>query len=381
MTLPLVPALVGARIRRRLAGAVLVLLLLAAPRISASVAEDDPFSATVRVDATAETVAAARDLARIDGQRRALGEIVDRLSGGGGNAKLPRLDDEAITNLVTSFEVANEQMSAVRYIADYTFHFRRTAVERMLHTAGLAVAAPEGKPIVVLPVYRNGPRPVLWEDPNPWREAWSQLPANGPMRLVVPLGDAADIAAIDAEKALSGDAEALAAIARQNDGDDAIVALAAARGPGDSPGDLDITVRRYHQGQLADSHFTPLAANPGESGENLLRRAVSAVALDIESGWKKAPPPYQQQGSLTAIVPITGLDDWLQLRERLAALPTVAKIELTALSREEATIEIQYFGDVNQLKASLAGIGLDLVRGEPLWRIGRLARSGGPGSP
>ena len=122
--------------------------------------------------------------------------------------------------------------------------------------------------------------------------------------------------------------------------------------------------------------FYAQTANPGEAQGDFLRRAVAAVASDIESGWKKeAAPRYDQQGSLTAILPITGLDDWVKIRERLAGMPTIRKVALVALSRQEATIEIDYLGSIDQLKASLAGVSLDLVKGDPAWR---LARSGTP---
>ncbi len=90
-------------------------------------------------------------MARIDGQRRALAAIAARQSGGTTPAKLPKLDDNAIGNLVASFEVANERMSAVRYVADYTFHFRPDETRRALGSPGPAAAEASGKPVVVLP--------------------------------------------------------------------------------------------------------------------------------------------------------------------------------------------------------------------------------------
>src|SRR5438132_844979 len=82
----------GALAVRRCAGVALLLLVLTTES-GAALAQDqsESFSATVKVDATADTAAAARDLARIDGQRRALGLVIDRLSGSSENAKLARL--------------------------------------------------------------------------------------------------------------------------------------------------------------------------------------------------------------------------------------------------------------------------------------------------
>ena len=124
--------------------------------------------------------------------------------GGGAPVKLPKLDDNQITGLVASFAVANERMSAVHYVADYTFHFKPEETRRILASATAATAAEPGKPLIVLPVYEAAGQAMLWDDPNPWLQAWEQLPtATGPLRLVVPLGDAGDIAAIDADKALA----------------------------------------------------------------------------------------------------------------------------------------------------------------------------------
>ena len=56
--------------------------------IPARAAEDDAFSATVKLDASADSAAKAREAARLDGQRRALAEIAGRLAGPGGAATI-----------------------------------------------------------------------------------------------------------------------------------------------------------------------------------------------------------------------------------------------------------------------------------------------------
>ena len=394
MTLPVMPAGTGRQSGWRFAGAALLIasvlgvlvpgmLALGVTSLAVRAEEPDPLSATVAVDATADTVVKAREMARIDGQRRALSAVAEQLAGGAATAKPPKLDDKAITGLVLSFEVAHERMSAVRYAADYTFHFRADETRRVLQKAGIAAAPEPVKPAILIPVYQSAGQSRLWDDLNPWRQAWEEPPpgdgggdggggGGGAPRLLVPLGDAGDIAAIDADKARAGDAEALLAMARRNGGGDIIVALAVLRGPPDRPAGLDATVRRYRAGRPSDSHAEKLTANPGETESDLLRRGVAAILSDIASGWKnEAVPHYDQEGSLTAVLPITGLDDWVRARDRLAGVPAIRKIALVAMSRQEATIEIGYDGNIDQLKASLAEISLDLVRDDPLWRLAR----------
>jgi hypothetical protein len=350
----------------------------------AAVTVDDRFAATVPVDATAGTVVKAREMARLAGQRHALDALVEDLGGPGAPAKLPQLRDQAITDLVASFAVANERMSSVRYQADYTFHFRPDAISNLLHGAAIALAPPSngapapaapaaGVPVVVLPVWHTDTQTALWEDPNPWRDAWNEQPtAAGPVALVAPLGDAGDLAAIDATQAQTGNLRALAAEARRNSADEAFVAVAVPQGSADKPSGVDVTVRAYSAGQLVANREEKLSANPGESEDALLRRAAAAVAAAIEGGWggtatAAAGPP----ASLTAVLPIASLDDWLQDRARLAAVPQIKQLELIALSRQQATIEIDYAGSVDQLKAGLAQISFDLVGGAPQWHLAR----------
>jgi hypothetical protein len=386
LAMNLTPAGVGRRRGAALALALLFVFLAPQPRAAAA---DDPFSATVTVDATSDSAAKARDVARVDGARRALNAVVDRLSGGAGNTKPLKLSDNQVTDLVASFEVANEKMSAVRYVADYTFHFKSADLKKALQAAGIAIvdtnapaaAGPAGggaKQVVVLPVYQSGGQSggqaVLWDDPNPWRQAWSQRPAGtGATSLVVPLGDVSDLAAVDADKARSGDTGALSAIAKKEGADDVLVMLAAQRAGTDKPG-LDVTVRRYRAGRVVDVHSDSIDANPGESEPDLFRRAADAIAADMDNGWKNAKDKAGgQEGSLVVVAPITGLEDWLKLRDGLAGLSSVRKLDLKSLSRQEATVEIQYVGTLDQLKANLASINLGLEGGDPIWR---LARSG-----
>jgi hypothetical protein len=371
------------------AGGIVVVLILAAMQIGVAWAQnsDDAYSATVKVDATADGAVAAREAARVDGQRRALAAVIERLSGSSETGKPPKLDDKTITDMVASFEVANERMSAVRYVADLTFHFRPSKVRRFVRVVDSAPAEGSNKgptentgkgsgensngSIVILPVYKDGPGLALWDDPNDWRAAWAQRPVgSGPSRLILPLGDAGDLAAIDAEKAESGKVEALASIAQRNGASEAAVALATVRRQGDKVAGLDVAVKRYRAGHLIDTQTNSYDSNSGESDADLLARAANAVAGDIDSAARKSVGGRSdQQASLAVTVPITSLGEWLQVRNRLTAVSAIRKIDLLSLSRQEAKIEVKYVGSPDQLRSSLAEVNLDLGGGDPVWRI------------
>jgi hypothetical protein len=370
MTLRLVSAVAVERAGRRAVGAGLLLLIVTFGVVGAWADEQqDPYSATVKVDATADSAAAARTMARADGQRRALDDVIQQLTGSTDLSKLPKLDDQTITNMVDSFEVANEKMSNVRYLADYTFHFRKSRIRQLLRNSGIAFSENPDKPVVVVPVFQDGDKLVLWDDPNPWRDAWSQTPAaSGPAELALPLGGVGDLTVIDAEQARSGDAEALTDIAQHNGGDEALVALATARRQGDRLAGLDVRIRRYRLGQQTDSRTDKIDANPGESDDDFFKRAVGVVVADIEHGGPPAPA-IDKEASLAATVPIASLGDWVALRRRLAAVPGIHKVDLLSLTRQQAKVEIKYVGNTDQLKSNLSQADLDLDGADPDWRL------------
>ena len=381
MGLRLVSVITGKRaVRRQLSS--LLLLFSVMMQTGLALAEDrsEGFSATVRVDATADSAAAARELARVDGQRRALALVIDRLSGSTDSSKRAKLEDKTITDMVESFEVANERMSAVHYLADYTFHFRPSKVRRLVRSADDAptdensrpsIVEGDGKPLIILPVYKDSAMTVLWDDPNAWREAWTRRSAAfGVGRLTVPLGDANDLAIIDASRAEAGKPDALTAIAQRNGGDEAIVALATTRREGDQLVGLDLSTKRYRSGRLADAHSTTLDANPGESADDFLKRAADTVAAEIATASKKSPGlRSDQQASLAASVPIGSIGEWVRVRDRLASVPAIRKVDLLSLNRHEAKIQIKYVGGSDQLKSSLAGVDLGLDGADPVWRL------------
>jgi hypothetical protein len=59
----------------------------------------------------------------------------------------------------------------------------------------------------------------------------------------------------------------------------------------------------------------------------------------------------------------------VQVRDRLASVPAVRKVDLLSLSRQEAKIQIRYVGSSEQLKSSLAEVDLGLDGSDPVWRL------------
>lgn len=334
----------------------------------------DPFTVEdVAVDITAASAAAARDQAIVEGEQQALRRLLERLTLANDRARLPKTGAAQLNDLVQGFEVAHERRSGVRYIADYTVHFRAEAVRQLLRQAGVPFAETVSKPLVVLPVLMQGDRPVLWDDPNPWREAWLQAKTRGGLvPLIEPLGELEDVAAIDAEAATHGADDKLQAIAHRYGDADVLVTEATLR-PGAAYA-LDVNTTRFAPGQAGSEQtwVLSLPASAGEQDSELMARAVTEVIGQVEEAWKAANIlDFRQSGTLIARVPAASLKDWLQVRDRLTGIPAVRASRLVSLGRDGARVEIRYVGDPGQLRLALAQRDLDLEGGEPDWVLQR----------
>jgi len=68
-------------------------------------------------------------------------------------------------------------------------------------------------------------------------------------------------------------------------------------------------------------------------------------------------------------VPLTSLEDWLTVRQRLGASAMVQSIKLQGISRQDAQVVINYLGDTDSLVVSLAQRDLDLALIDGFWML------------
>jgi len=348
---------------------VAALLVIGAPASAQAPAtgQDDVFTVTdVAVDVTDASATQAREKALLEGQRQAFQRLMQRLSTDA-NARVPRLDERTLLTLVRSIDVANERTSAVRYLATLTVRFNPTAVREVLTSAGITFTEIKARPVLLLPVYVAGGITVLFEDRNPWREAWAQRPQRETlMPIIVPLGDLRDIADLDAKQAIAGDRMKLDALARRYNAADTVVAVAnLSLDPVTSKPNVALTVTRHTaigDQTLVDS-FT---GETGDRGEALLARAVDWVERELERLWKdeNAIGPGQDERHLTMTVPISSLAEWAEIRRRLSGIGLVRKTDILQVTRQEGRVAVTYVGETAQLKSALAQRELELVEGE-----------------
>ena len=359
---------------------VAVMLVLAAVGLDivprAAAASEDVFTIEkVAVDATAETAAAARELALAAGHRIAYRRLIARLVPVERQREVQNVDANRLVALVRDFEVEEEKTSSVRYLATLQFRFNRLAIRDLLKAEQIPFAETPSKPQLVFPVYRVAGTNLLWDDPNPWRDSWVGLPASdGLLPLIIPSGNLADINDISAAQAVRGQQDRLKAIAGRY-GAAGVIVVQAARGyhRTENAPVLQVVVTYFGGNDDDRTQVQSFVATPGQSEPQLLAAAAAAVMRQIEEDWKAQNLlRFDQQAELVAIVPLQGLEDWVKLQRKLSDVALLWASELVALTRSEAMVRLRYFGDEHQLRGALNQNDVSLTRAETHWIL-RLA--------
>ncbi len=346
-------------------------IALAAERGGAAV--DEVFAVVdVNVDVTAETAAAASFQAIAAGQRRALDRLFRRITLSADYTRHPDLGDDVIATLVQDLVVQEEKRSSTRYIAKLTFRFKRDEVRRLLRRQGIPFTETRSKAVLVLPVYEAAGAQFLWDEPNPWRAAWNRHPVepDSLLPLVLPDGDLVDVGAIGPAQALDGDVARLGEIGARYGVEDTLVAHAvlAVDFENGAPR-LDVTLKRF--GRSGERVIVEgLTGNPSQGTDVLLADGVARVIERMRERWKRDTVlRFGDEARLSVAVPLGGLEEWLEISERLRAVAVVSQVELGELSRARAQIVLHFLGAPAQLVLSLAQNDLDLTRDDGFWTL------------
>jgi hypothetical protein len=305
----------------------------------------DMFTVTgVKVDATAESATAARDMAMAQGRPLAWTKIYRRLTASTNWSKQPKLDDNAMLRMVRSFEVSNERRSSTRYLAEVTYHFNAAAVRGVLRQSGIAYTETRARPALVIPVVAG----AAGVDPmSAWAMAWKDpILQQGLVPFALPAGDAQDMEILSRPDLAQADWASLTPLARRYNATEVIVAVASEDAKTVQMVEISPTARTSASFAYANSTFAADA---------------EAVAEKVYETWKtRSAVSFATRAQLTADVQFDSLDDWAKIRKQLGAVKAVADIDVTGLALHEAEIQLVYFGRPEQLRDALAQQNLSL---------------------
>ena len=318
----------------------------------------------VAVDETSSTALKAREKALEIGQKRAWKKLLERMTFPETVKKVADIPYSELRSLIRGYEVMRERTSTVRYLADLNVTFSANEVRKFFLNNNIDYAETPSAPVLVMPLLIRQGAASLWETPNPWRDAWQNLPKQrGLVDIRVPVGDLADVRDIAAIQALRGDRKKLKKIAKRYNAKTIVVAKAFKRFRiKDNLPILEIIITKIRTDQIEETIIDTIKGEIGDDLLDLLGVGVTRVVNSIVDSWKKENAVTS--GLLLRVpvfVPIKDLNNWLEITSQLDEIGILKRTNLRRLSKREALIDFWVTGNMTLLENALRLKNLSLL--------------------
>lgn len=346
---------------------IVIILLAALAAVGGAFAQAGGNAYTVTdvdVDVNAADALQARQQGLGEARRKAARMLVERLVAPEDRARVAMPDDARLEGMVRGIEFVRERTAPNRYIATLNVVFSPDAVKAWLGTSGAKVVETVSRQALVIPLWKgkSGVEPL--DDRNPWRAAWQALDTTGSaVPVTVIRGDQLDQSAVSAEEAYVGDVSALSRLNERYHAPTIVVAVV--EGDKDA-GPLTVGGLRYDTQTGARSEIAKVTVP--DSGQ--LAEAAKQMHAKLDEQWRGvAAVRRDAQDTLDVFVPIRALSDWVQVRQRLGAVPAVKSVVVRTLEADRADLRLEYFGTPEELQRVLAQAGLTLDKDADKWRL------------
>jgi hypothetical protein len=331
----------------------------------------------VKVDVSADNAVAARKQAIEQAERDGLARLLGQLTAADDAARLPSVASLPLESYVRSYEVASEKVAPTRYLATINVNYRPQAVQSLLQSAGVAFVNQQSQPILIVPaVDRNGSL-ALWADNADWRQAWAAAVGDeSVLRLVLPLGDIEDLAALPPAAAQGGDTTAFGQLAQRYQVSDVVLAVASPQEatmqpavPEAPPTGISVALQSFGSDGLLPQRVTFDVAAPAD-GSDIWAAAALAAADRLRAAWKTLQGVAAGPSSTIAVtVPLAALATWVQIMHQLDTMPEVREVRIESFARDRAEVTLAYAGDIGRLQDAFGRRGLELSSENNQWQL------------
>lgn len=312
------------------------------------------YETKVTIEATGEDAAQARENALSQANRKALYAVVERISTNDGVQILNDLNDNQILNFIQEVSVITEKVNGNQYNAVLLMTVNAPVLKAYLAEKDIPMTITAETHALIVPVYRESETsaPLLWEENNPWYQAWIENQINREQTTILPIpNNRSNKNILTAEDAIQLNGFSLSAIRNNNDNQEIFIADAVK-----GNNSLRIDLKSSTAGTLLSKSY---------EGEAHIETLMLAAIQDIKSAVIKQ---LQQQTAtqnsalnrITIVFNYPQLRDWLALQQAVKKIDIIQKTTMDAFANHRAQLTLDFTGELNNLIENFATQGFSL---------------------
>ncbi len=319
----------------------------------------------IKVDVTAKNSVIAGERALDQAQAQAFKVLTKRMVEEAQVQNMALPDSLTISSLVKDYEITNEQLSAVRYVATYTFRFQEDAVSKFFAVSGVDFTNESSKTLLVLPILQNGRKSILWSGGNVWMQAWSRYNiSSGLVPIEVPIGDLMDISDINEDNALRYERSKLDRILARYDAKEAAIMVAVPDANLQNGGELRISIYRTDHARAQHVRDIIISSKNNETLEQIYDRGVTKAYRALQNDWKNKTLSRASQSQIFHVrVPFKNIRQWVKVNQVISKAHGVSDISVLSISKTEANLSFKFGGDEARLRDVFSRSNLSLGTG------------------
>lgn len=274
-------------------------------------------------------------------------------------ARLPRVTFDEIRSMILSLEIESEKSSTTRYLANVTVSFDSAAFESLLSGANIAFLEFSPLSSLVLPLYFDSGGWVLWQEPNPWWNAWSDLNANLlAVSYLLPLGDLEDRLTLPILRLVKGEDKLLAQIAVRYGVDE--ILLTRAVPDAERAGEAQISALVYRL-LPASGEVTKLRSFDFRATN--LKQAAANIADHIEQDWKhRNIREWDKPATFRLRASFNDIREWSRMQRSLESASYLNLLQVEAIDIRGAWLRLGFNGNEEMLLDGLRHNGFLVIK-------------------
>jgi hypothetical protein len=228
--------------------------------------------------------------------------------------------------------------------------------------------------VLVLPIYITPDDTLFWHAKNPWNDYLDQGSKGGSIKMLVPLGDLADMKAVTIEDVMMGNHQAVDVLLNRYGKETAVVGILNCSVSDGS--ECELTVKLFKKGRFIFANEAVLIQ--GKSLQDAFKKARAALVQAVGGASNPSASEEMSEGESLAASPLKTdqynaptanvttyeatatfktLDQWQQIRSAMTA-SSVQSFDVSNLTRNRAKVIVRSSVALSVLMKDLARKGI-----------------------